>query len=246
MDISKLFPFALLAILFTTSCKKETHAPHGGTADLNLKISLANGHAPVDMTQSFTDGAGNTIMFTELKFFMGHLHVEGHHGDQIAAFHNYHLFDGSQGNTAFHLGRVPAGHIHYLEFNLGLDAHACMHDPSSAPPPMNTPGMHCDEVGYRFFSLTGRVDVDGDGNFHGPADIPFMLHCGAPEMLREKRLTVHGEVIAGSSHTIHLGVNVADLLIDLDLRNNHVHMGGGEYGAQLMDNLTTAIMVHVH
>jgi hypothetical protein len=243
MDFSKLFPFVLLAMLFT-SCKKETHAPHAGSADLQLKIGLANGDAPVVMGQSLTDGAGNTIMFTGLKFFMGHLHLEGHHGDQIAAFHNYHLFDGSQPNNTFHLGRVPAGHIHYLEFNVGLDEHACMHDPASAPHPMNTPGMHCEEVGYRFFSMTGWVDVDGDGNFHGSADIPFMLHCGAPDMLREKRLTVHGEVIAGGTHTIHVGVNVADLLNGLDLRSNHMHMGGGGYGAQLMDNLTTAIAVH--
>jgi hypothetical protein len=238
---------AALALAFT-SCKKETHAPYSptGTADLKVKVGLVNGHSHVDMDHTFTDGAGNTIKFTELKFFVGHMHLEGHHGDEIAAFHNYHLFDGSAHHNHFHLGQIPAGHIHYLKFKIGLDEHACMHDPANAPHPMNTPGMHCHDVGYRFLSITGRVDVDGDGNFDGPADLPFMLHCGAPDMLRSGQLNVHGDVAAGSTHTIQLEVNVAELVNGLDLRNNNMHMGGGEYGAQLMDNLKNAIGVHHH
>jgi hypothetical protein len=247
MNLNKLLLFAALAILFT-SCKKETHAPHVpvGTADLKVKIGLVSDHSHVDIGHTFTDGAGNAIKFTELKFFMGHMHLEGHHGDQIAAFHNYHLFDGAHMHNTFHLGQMPAGHIHYLNFKIGLDEHACAHDPHHAPAPLNTPGMHCHDVGYRFLSMAGRVDADGDGDFDGPADIDFNLHCGAPDMLRTGQLMVHGDVAAGSTHTISLEVKIEDLLGGLDLRNNHMHMGGGEYGAQLMNNLKSAIVVHHH
>jgi hypothetical protein len=247
MKLTYLTFLAALALTFT-SCKKETNAPHAptGTADLKVKIGLVNGHSHVDMDHTFTDGAGNAIKFTELKFFVGHMHLEGHHGDEIAAFHDYHLFDGSAHHNTYNLGQIPADRIHYLNFKIGLDEHACAHDPHHAPAPFNTPGMHCHDVGYRFLSMAGRVDADGDGDFDGPADIDFNLHCGAPDMLRHKQLNVHQDIAAGSTVTLQLEMNVAQLLSGLDLRNNPMHMGGGELGAQAMDNLTNAIGVHHH
>jgi len=231
---------AALALL-TTSCKKETHAPvtPTATADLQMKISLVNDHSHVNMDQTFTDGMGNSIQFTGLKFFVGHVHIKGHENDVIAAYHDHFLFDARANNT-FHLGPIPVEHIHELHFNLGLDEEACMHDPATAGAPFNTPDMHFGEMGYCFLNMEGRVDTNGDGIFD-EQDQPFQLHCGSPEMLRQLMLNVHQDLVAGSTTTLSLELDIADLLSGIDLLNNNMHMGGGEFGAQLLGTLRSAI-----
>ena len=249
MNLYKLFFFAVLAILYT-SCKKETHAPAlpdaAGTADLKMKVMLVNNEQHVEFDQTFTDGAGNVIKITTMKFFVGHIHITGHEGEGLSSYHGHHLIDLSLHDQVYDLGAIAMGHMHYMNFNIGLDENACMQDPATAGHPFNAPGMHFSGMGYCFFNMEGRVDVDGDGGFDGVEDTAFTLHCGAPDMLREKQLMVHQDIAAGSTIILPLQLNIADLLNGLDLRNNGMHMGGGEHGAQLMDNLQIAIGMHEH
>jgi hypothetical protein len=245
MKPAYLVHLAALALTFS-SCKKETHAPITpvGTADLQMKISLINDHSHVDLDQAFIDGAGNSIQFTSLKFFVGHVHIKGHENDLIAAYHDHFLFDGSATNI-FHLGQIPVEHIHELHFNLGLDEEDCMQDPATAGAPFNAQGMHFGEMGYCFLNMEGRVDTNGDGLF-SEEDQTFQLHCGSPEMLRQLMLNVHQDLVAGSTTTLSLEMDIEELLSSIDLLNNSIHMGGGEFGAQLMDNLSAAIGTHDH
>jgi len=236
--------------LAITACKKDEETPPAPTpapttANMRMSFNFVKGTAPFDFNALHQDGMGRTIRFNTLKFYVSDVHLEDDDMNQVADFHDtYILVDASASSNAFDLGTMAAGHVHMVNFALGLDAATNHADPINAPYPLNIPGMHWSwnpAAGYKFLNMEGIVDGNGDGDMDDSEDVPFTYHCATDALLREKHVHIHADVAAGSTVTLAAKVDVQLLLSGLDLLTNSVAMGGGANNQAAMNNLVTAI-----
>jgi len=259
---TKFFTVLAVATLTLVACKKEDPAPPAPpaptptTGTVRLSMEFVKGMTPFDFNAAHTDGAGNTIRFTTLKFYVSGAHAKDDDGTTVGSFNStYMLVDAAASSmNTFTLGSMDAGHIHELHFTLGLDEATNRADPTLAEYPLNIPGMHWSwnpNAGYKFLNMEGYVDVNDNGVFDDGVDVAFQYHCAqnvsqaanAP-VLREADLHVHTDITAGSTVTIEAHVDVTALLAGVDLLTTPVAMGNGAGNQLLMNNLVTAIDSH--
>ena len=239
-----------LAALSLTACKKEKEEEHdhdtggGSAATVHARLDFMHGANAFDINGIYSDGMGHAIQFTTLKFYASDFHMEDDGGATVAEFHDkVVLFDGATPTASFELGTMNAGHIHEVHFNLGLDSTVNHADPTTAAYPLNIPGMHWSwnpAAGYKFLNMEGHVDGNGDGDFDDAADLTFTYHCATDALLSEDHFHFHQDVNGGAV-TVTGKLDVAVLLMGLDLLTNSVAMGGGPNNVQAMSNLVTAI-----
>lgn len=259
---TKHFTALALATLTLVACKKDDPAPPASpaptptTGSVRLSMEFMNGMMPFDFNAAHTDGAGNTIRFTTLKFYVSGAHAKDDDGTTVGSFNStYMLVDAAAPDmNTFTLGTMNAGHIHELHFTLGLDEATNRADPTLAVFPLNIPGMHWSwnpSAGYKFMNMEGYVDVNGNGTFDDGTDVPFQYHCAqnvtqaanAP-VLRQADIEAHTDLAAGTTVTLEAHVDVTALLTGVDLLTTPVAMGNGAGNQLLMNNLVTAIGTH--
>lgn len=261
---AKHLAFFSLASLALVACKKEdpvTPTPAGPsipatTGTLRLSMEFMNGMEPFDFAAAHTDGAGNNIRFTTLKFYISGAQAMDTAGSTVGSFPStYMLVDAATPDmNTFTLGSMTAGHVHELHFLLGLDEATNRVDPTLADHPLNIPGMHWSwnpSAGYKFMNMEGYVDVNNNGTFEVGADVEFQYHCAqnvaqalASPVLREDHLAVHQELAVGAELTVQSHLNMVTLLSGVDLLSTPVAMGNGAGNQLLMDNLAAAISSH--
>lgn len=219
-------------------------------------MEFMNGMVPFDFNAAHTDGAGNNIRFTSLKFYMSGAHVINATGATTGSFNSTYLLVDAETpvlNT-FILGSMTAGHVHELHFLLGLDEATNRMDPTMAEYPLNIPGMHWSwnpTAGYKFMNMEGYVDVNDNGVYDAGTDVEFMYHCAQNEsqavtapVLRSGHLMVHEDLTVGGDLTVMGHVNMATLLTGMDLLATPMAMGNGAGAQLLMDNLAASISSH--
>lgn len=248
MNTGKLALLALMA-LSLPACKKEKEEAQdqgGGTApaNVNVRFNFMHGLNAFDINGIYADGMGHAIQFTTLKFYASDFHLLNDNGDAVAEFHDeVVLFDGATPNASFDLGTMNAGHIHEVHFNLGLESTVNHADPTTAAYPLNIPGMHWSwnpAAGYKFLNMEGHVDGNGDGDFADAEDLVFTYHCATDALLTEDHFHFHQDVNGGTV-TLDAKLDVAVLLMGLDLLTNATAMGGGAQNVTAMNNLAAAI-----
>lgn len=260
MQFSKL-ALAAFATLALVACKKDDPAPIPPApapptqGSVSLSVEFTKGMMPFDFNAAHTDGAGNTIRFTTLKFYLSGAHLMDDDMSTVAEFNStYMLVDAAAASNTFTLGSVDAGHIHELHLTMGLDSATNYADPLTAAFPLNIPGMHWSwnpNAGYKFMNLEGYVDVNDNGVLDTGIDTPFQYHCAqnlsqgvtAP-VLRQDDVHVHSDLVAGAALTIETKVDVIALLNGVDLLATPVAMGNGAGNQLLMNNLVTAFDGH--
>jgi hypothetical protein len=254
---------ATLALVTMTlaACKKDDPAPPSTpptptTGTVRLSLEFVNGMTPFDINAAYTDGAGNNIRFTTLKFYMSGVVLKDDNDVTVASYPStYMLADAAQSDmNTFTLGTMAAGHIHEMHFVLGLDETTNRADPTQAEYPLNIPGMHWSwnpTAGYKFLNMEGYVDTNNNGTFEDGVDVSFQYHCAqnvsqaaSSPVLRESHIMAHGDVVAGQTVTLEAMVDIADLLTTVDLAATPVAMGNGAGNQLLMNNLVTAIHTH--
>lgn len=211
---------------------------------MSTRLNFMHGANAFDINAIYSDGMGHAIQFTTLRFYASDFHMEDDGGATVAEFHDkVVLFDGATPTASFELGTMNAGHIHEVHFNLGLESAVNHADPTTAAYPLNIPGMHWSwnpAAGYKFLNMEGHVDGNGDGDFDDSADLTFTYHCATDALLSEDHFHFHQDV-GGGAVTVAGKLDVAVLLMGLDLLTNNVAMGGGPNNVQAMSNLVTAI-----
>lgn len=248
MNLSKLALLASLPLAFA-ACKKDEDAPAPAPAPSNatmkMSFNFVSGTSPFNMAANYTDGLGHAIRFSTLKFYVSDVHLEDDDSNMVAEYHDtYLLVDGSAASNVFTLGTMPPGHVHMVNFSLGLDSATNHADPLTAAYPLNVPGMHWSwnpMAGYKFLNMEGIVDGNGDGDVDDSEDIPFTYHCATDALLREKHVHIHTDVTSGSTVTLAMKVDVQVLLNGLDLLTNSVAMGGGANNQAAMNNLAASV-----
>ncbi|HRD53582.1 MAG TPA: hypothetical protein PKY96_13125 [Flavobacteriales bacterium] len=252
MNLIKITLLALFA-LGLASCKKEKdehnhddhdHGGGGGAAIMNLRFNFVHGVNPFDINTNYTDGAGQAMRFSTLKFYVSEIHLEDDAGATVADFGSKVLLaDGATPNASYELGSMNPGHVHEIHFKLGLNSTVNHADPTSAVYPLNIPGMHWSwnpAAGYKFLNMEGHVDGNGDGDFDDVEDKVFTYHCATDALLRSDHVHFHAEVNGGNV-TLEAKVDVAMLLLGLNLLDNSVAMGAGPNNVAAMDNLVVAV-----
>lgn len=260
MQFNKL-SLAAFAALALVACKKEDPAPTppapapSTQGSVRLSLEFTKGMMPFDFNAAHTDGAGNTIRLTTLKFYLSGAHLMDDGMATVAEFNStYMLVDAAATSNMFTLGNVNAGHIHELQITMGLDSVTNYADPLNAAFPLNIPGMHWSwnpTAGYKFLNLEGYVDVNNNGVLDTGIDTPFQYHCAqnlsqgvAAPVLRHDDVHVHADLVAGGTLTIETKVDVIALLNGVDLLATPVAMGNGAGNQLLMNNLVTAFDGH--
>jgi hypothetical protein len=256
---AKFIAAIAMATLTLVACKKDdtveptAPVPTPTTGSVALSVGFVKGMQPFDINAAHTDGAGNNIRFTTLKFYVSGASASNDDGVTVGAFNStYILVDAAQPDqNTFALGSMNAGHIHELHFTLGLDDSTNRTDPTLAAYPLNIPGMHWSwnpSAGYKFMNMEGYVDVNNNGTFEDGTDVSFQYHCAQNEaqaanapVLREGFIDVHMDLMAGSALTVEAKVDVEALLAGVDLLSVPVAMGNFAGNQLLMDNLVTAI-----
>lgn len=260
---AKHFTVFALVSLGLVACMKDDPATPGPaapstptTGGISLSLQFMNGMEPFDFSAAHTDGAGNTIHFTTLKFYLSGAHVLDATGATTGSFNStYMLVDAeTPGSNTFSLGSMTAGHIHELHFLLGLDEATNRMDPIMAEYPLNIPDMHWSwnpTSGYKFMNMEGYVDVNGNGVLDAGTDVEFMYHSAQNEsqaitapVLRSGHLMVHEDLTVGGDLTVVGHVNMATVLTGIDLLANPTAMGNGAGAQLLMDNLAASISAH--
>ena len=153
------------------------------------------------------------------------------------------LADGSVPMAAYDLGTMAAGHVHEVHFSLGLDSATNHANPTQAPYPLNIPGMHWSwnpAAGYKFLNMEGHVDGNGDGDFDDAEDQVFTYHCATDALLRTDHAHSHADV-GTAPVVLSVKMDVAVLMMGLDLLSTNIAMGGGPANVQAMNNLAAAI-----
>jgi hypothetical protein len=249
MNRSKL---ALLAIPFLAlaSCKKEEEqAPSNNNlqsapAPISLRFQFVHGANPFDINATYADGAGHAVRFSTLKFYASDFELKDDDGNTVAAYPaKAVLADGSMPTAAYEIGTMGAGHVHQVYFSLGLDSATNHANPTLAPYPLNIPGMHWSwnpAAGYKFLNMEGHVDGNGDGDFDDAEDQSFTYHCATDALLRTDHAHSHADV-GTTPVVLSVKMDVAVLMMGLDLLTTNVAMGGGPANVQAMNNLTAAI-----
>lgn len=243
-----ILPLLALAAVSLPACKKdkdEVAPPPASTdATVSIRFQFVHGVNPFDINATYSDGFGNAVRLSTLKFYASDFHLEDDGGATVADFHDkVVLADGALPNQAYELGSMAAGHIHQVHFALGLDSATNHAVPQTAPYPLNIPGMHWSwnpAAGYKFLNLEGHVDGTGDGDFDDPEDKVVTYHCATDALLRQDHFHFHADVNGGAV-TLVAKVDVAVLLMGLDLLTNSVAMGAGPANVQAMNNLSAAI-----
>ncbi len=247
MNTSKI---ALLAItaLALSACKKDkdddhNHDDHDHTATIQARFDFVHGTSAFDINAAYTDGAGHAIKFSTLKFYASDFILKDDAMNVVASYANTAVLADAANPVAQTIGTMGHGHIHEVHFSLGLNSTVNHADPVAATYPLNIPGMHWSwnpMAGYKFLNMEGHVDGNGDGDFDDAQDVPFTYHCATDALLREDHIHFHRDVDGGTV-VIAAKVNVALLMVGLDLLANATAMGGGPNNQAAMDNLVAAI-----
>lgn len=212
---------------------------------LAVRVMHSYDSLPFDPQAALSDGAGNAIRFTTLKFIASGFVAENAEGDTVAEFPMSAMVEDPLLNYSHEkgIGRVPTTDVRRLRFILGLDSALNHANPLTLPYPLNAPGNHWDwnpAAGFKFLQLEGLVDVNGDGDFSDPEDESFVCHCATDALVRPLSLELEPE-LGQQVVRARLKVEWSTVLQGIDLLVAGTAMGKEAPCPQLMDNLVLAV-----
>ncbi len=248
MNNLKIVALLTAVAVSVSGCKKDEEdapapTPAPTTSTFKIEYGFHWDADDFDLTQTYTDGAGHAIKFSDAKFYFGEPHLM-YNGAEVVHFHeDYFLADAADGEGDFTVGTIAPGSYDTLELVIGLDSETNHADPTLAEAPLNDPGMHWSwnpAAGYKFLLLEGRVDDDGDG-LVDDSDPAFVYHCATDAAMREAQLGFTGTVAAGGTLAPHMEIRMNLLVAGVDMLTNQIGMGYDPVNVQLMDNLVNAL-----
>lgn len=243
-----LLMLAALALV-AVGCKKDkdeepTPTPAPTTGVFKISLGFHWGEPDFNLDDTYTDGAGHTIKFSAVKFYLSETHVENA-GSIVGDFHNSFILADASNEQVYTVGNLTAGSFDNLAITVGLDSEVNHADPTLAAAPLNDPSMHWSwnpAAGYKFLVLEGRVDGNGD-NVIDDTDPAFEYHCATDACMRTASIPMPGSIAAGGSYIQHIHVRVNQLVTGVDMLTTPMGHGNEAVNAQLMDNLAGALEI---
>ncbi|MBX2973603.1 MAG: hypothetical protein KF797_10900 [Flavobacteriales bacterium] len=251
MNTNNILLIAGLAVALA-ACKKDKEtpaptAPVATTAAVKLSYTFVHGATPFDPAVPFTDADGRSVRITKLKFYAHDIHLVNDEHTTVAEFHDsIVLVNALNASNEFSLGTMAPGHVHEAEMAFGLDSASTYGYPDqvTAPVPLDDADMTwmwSTDAGRIFIKLEGFVDANG--NNEQDAGEGFQYHAiGASLAPVPASFHFHRNAVAGSTFTIGLQVDVAELVGGLGL--DGMFHNDGDQVHLLLDNLVRATSSH--
>lgn len=251
MRSNQTLALTALLIVGLAACKKDTEDPTPTTpaevdvhATIRMKFSFMLGTNPYTTDSVLHDGSGHALKVDGMRFFVSGAHAINDEEEEVGHFEDKYLLVDATTSNNFLLGTVFTSHIHEFHFDLGVDTTANHDDVATAAAPLNEAAMHygTNAEGYKFVSITGNADLDGNGSF----ETPISFICGTDALLTDAHAHVHHDLSEGETFTGQALVNMAGLFSSIDVSTG-THMFDATTSAdvpictQLMTNLSAAI-----
>lgn len=266
-----LIALTIVGATLVSSCKKKGCTDHHATnydakakkddgsctypaaeeeTDFRIMFHHKSGSQALALNTTYVDDFGNDYQFTRTqmyicnpRFFDDNSNLMGDH------YHNVYALISHDVET-YNFGHVPVGHINSMQFTVGVDSLTNHMDPSTYaaghPLANQSPTTHWNwNTGYVFVILEGKVDMDGNGSYD--TGETFVLHVGLDANRSNVVLNTHFNAVANIASTVHLNLDWAKLLTNIDLSvDNMTHsMGtGGQLAGRIKANIPLVFSIH--
>lgn len=233
--------------LAVVGCKKDSVDPPADTAANTVTATVRMNYMFMNGTEDFAlnstalhDSLGHAVQLDQVRFFVSGVHAMDNAGNAIGHYEGvYMLVDAARDTNNCLLGQINAPHIHEFHFDLGVDAAANAADPATAAPPLNDTSMYfvSQQMGYKFFVVTGHADLDGDGVY----ETPVSYECGMNSALTEAHAHVHHDLADGDVFTAMIHVDLSGIFSGLNLATSPAPDMHSPECARIMNNLSAGI-----
>jgi hypothetical protein len=226
---STLLCAAVVAVSLS-SCKKDDDkktetipvpTPQAATLDVHFHATVNDAH--FELNHDYTQEIGGetiTYSFSRAAFYVSGITLEKMDGGTTTFADKYLLVTPDE--HEYSIGELEATHYTGITFDIGVDTTANHDDPAQYdaghPLAIQNPSMHWNwNPGYIFMALEGNYSATSGQSG------TFTFHLGLDEYLRNVSLDFHHhlEVTAGKKSTVHMEVDYAALLKDVDLRTEN-------------------------
>lgn len=241
---SKLLAVALVVATAFTSCKKDEETvdckTDATTSDLTLHFDHQYAGEVFALNSPYVlDGVD--VKFSRISYYMSNFVGMDDEGGMEMYDGEVFLVDAGE-TTHEELGEITLGHLHMLDFILGLDSVTNHQDPITADAPLNDPDMSWNwnpAAGYKFVRVDGERDWNNDGTFE-----TFEIHVATDALKRDVSLMVH-ESPSASGLDVHINVDYYDFFSNVnfsaeELAGTH---GDGETTNFVADGAATAFSI---
>jgi len=206
MKILNIFLILFTIVLFS-ACTED--APQA-----NLTFSHnADGNEIQPNTTLHSIGAnGKLASFSSVQFYISNLRMIKTDGSEFPIDGHFYI---DLDNSTIDLGEIDAGSYTDIKFDVGVDSannHLNIANlPEIDPLSYQDPSMHWGWTGgYRFISLNGNYDADGNGLVE-QTDSIFQLHLGNDAYLKEAHVSYSLETQADEVYDLDITVDYSAL-----------------------------------
>ena len=239
--------FALLAMIFITSCEKDDDAATSGDVQVEFEYVFGSSALPWDINTAFKHPkTGDTLTFTEFSFYVSNVRLKNEDGTWWSEPESYHLVCAKcTDKNFFVLNDVPAGNYTEMEYTLGVDS------------TRNVSGAQTGDLsptkGMFWSWNSGYIMLKAEGQSPQSADGSFTFHLGGfsgeNSVVTPKSFTfgtneiVVGEVMSSVAFVVnparlwHSSPSVSD--------RNRLHMPGPEAKAMATDFFSNVAFLEI-
>jgi hypothetical protein len=214
--------FAVSALIFMGSCKKDTTPAPVGVGHFYLHLHTNVNKTEIDTTHPIAvDALGRHIKLNVAQFYISSIHLLQANGFYTAAYSP--IFLKTIGEEQFYVADVPAGNYLSVSFNVGLSDPVNSSDPSTYPstsifaPQIPSMWFGSTLQGYIFLNVQGLVDTSASNT--GPVNFPVSYQIGRPSELNGINMPVQNfSIVAGQTYFSHIICDYGALLQGLNFR----------------------------
>lgn len=243
----------MFVALISNACTEE-QAPSKPTEAQKGTFSIELEHtfdqSPLVMGQSYTNGSGESLSFTTVRYYVSNIQLEKMDGTVWSETESYHLVDADDaGSALLTLTDVPVGEYHKISYQIGVDS---ARNVSGAQDGALSPANNM------FWTWnSGYIFVKVEGNAPAAADGKFAYHLGGfagPNKANiYKTHDLHNHMLnvqVNASPQVHLMVDLKNLFDGMHTVSvatmNNVRMPG-EMALHLSHNFGGGITFdHIH
>lgn len=232
-----LFPLLLLGLVFA-GC--DSSVDEGATMiTLNLQPTVDGTPLSSDANAVYTVN-GAAMSFTSARVYLSEITLLGENGDEVifereplalpakdqgdndithTVTDRIVLAKHDLGMHDYMLGEAPPGEYAGIRYKVGIAGTTNRVDASQAPAghplaKQTDRNNHWNwNAGYQFLRIDGKVDTDADG---APDEV-WEVHLGTANFLTDVRLPMDFELQDGDAVDLHVVIDYARLLQDVDL-----------------------------
>ena len=257
--VKKILLSFIVATTLLTACKEDSKDPEPQEkkyAKVRLKVEHQFNGATVDLDSEFINENGDTIQFSEIKYYLSNLvfmdSLMNHQKDEDV----YHLIEVTNESNVIDvlIDGFDAGVYESFKISVGVDsvANHSFADAKGDLDPNGADGMIWSwNTGYKFVKLEGAYgtpDTSGNFAYHIGGDANYKTfefgtssHDHTENVTRESSEGLYISLEEDKVTEIHLVVDLAEVFkspntIDIAVTNK----AHGASGGTLMDNIVTS------